>query len=306
MATLSTTAPAATTYSAVPLVGLVGKQAPPFPLYLRTSDNTWVLYHQAQAALDESHLGRLQAEGIGQLFVRDTDRTAYYERVEGSLDQVLLDRNMPLERRADVLFGVAMKVADELMAAPPDKPTVLRAQRMMMATSGLLLRENQGFAAVRRLMQASHGLATHGLTVGFLSMGLARVVLGGDAATLLQAGLAGLLHDVGKVGHEQLDHDPEHAVRGAALLRGLGLPSPVVDAARFHHERHDGSGFPEGRRGPAIPELARVVGMVDTFDKVYSGKTPRVGVFDALRIMAQAYRGCFDDKLALGLVQLFR
>jgi putative nucleotidyltransferase with HDIG domain len=306
MAIASLTQPAPTTYSAVPLVGLVGKHAPSFPLYLRTADNTWVLYHQAQAALDESHLGRLQAEGIGQLFVRDVDRSAYYERVEGALDQVLLDRNMPLERRADVLHGVALRVADELLAAPPDKPTVQRAHKVMMATSGLLLREPQGFAAIRRLMQASHGLATHSLTVGFLSMGLARVVLGGDAGTLLQAGLAGLLHDIGKVGHEKLDHDPEHALRGALLLRGLGLPAPVVDAARFHHERYDGSGFPEGRRGAAIPELARVVGMVDTFDKVYSGKTPRVGVFDALRILAQAYRGCFDDKLALGLVQLFR
>lgn len=129
---------------------------------------------------------------------------------------------------------------------------------------------------------------------------------GGDAGTLTMAGLAGLLHDVGRVGHEDIDHDPEHAERGAALLRSLGLPAPVVDAARSHHECHDGSGFPQGLRDQQIPEMARIVGVVNTFDKVYSAQQPRVGVFDALRILAQAYRGCFHERMAMGLVKLFR
>lgn len=294
------------TYTAVPLVGLVSKDVVPFPLFLRTADNTWVLYHPAAAPLDESHLGRLQAEGCTQLYVRDGDRGMYFARVESSLDRVLLERNMPLERRADVLHGVALAMAADLMAAPPDRAGVQRATRVMLATSGLLLRETQGFQAIRRVLASSKGLAAHSLTVSFLTMGLARIVLGGDASTLMQAGLAGLLHDVGKVGYEELDHDPEHGQRGAAYLRGLGLPPMVVDAARSHHERWDGTGYPQGLRGVEIPDIARVVGLVDTFDKVYSGQQPRVGVFDALRILAQAYRGCFDEKLALGLVKLFR
>lgn len=306
MAAAATRTDSPPTYSAVPLSGLVGKDGVPFPLYLRTADNIWVLYHPAAAALDESHIGRLQAEGNSQLFIRDVDRPAYFQRVEHALDQVLLDRHLPVERRADVLHGVALRMADDLLAAPPDRPGLLRAQRVMGATSGWLLREQQGFAAIRRVMSASHGLASHSLTVGFLAMGLARVLLGGDAGTLLQAGLAGLLHDVGKVGHEDLDHDPEHTTRGADYLKGLGLPAPVVEAARSHHERHDGSGFPAGLQGAAIPELARLVGIVDTFDKIYSTQRPRIGVFDALRILAQAYRGCFDERLALGLVKLFR
>ncbi len=302
----STTTANPTTYTAVPLAGLVGKEPPPFPLYLRTADNTWVLYHAAGAPLDEAHLGRLQAEGMQKLFLRDSDRNAYFARVEQSLDQVLLDRHMPLERRADLLHGVALRVSDALLSGSPDRAGVQRAQKVMMATSGLLLREQNGFAAIRRLMGASQGLVAHSLTVGFLSMGLSRLVAGGDGGTLVLAGLAGLLHDVGKVDYEDLDHDPEHTTRGADILRGLGLPTPIVEAARSHHERFDGTGFPQALKGPEIPELARIVGIVDSFEKVYSTQVPRVGVFDALRILAQAYRGCFDERLALGLVKLFR
>ena len=71
-----------------------------------------------------------------------------------------------------------------------------------------------------------------------------------------------------------------------------------------HHERWDGTGFPSGLRGEEIPPIARVVGLVNTFDKVYTAQRPKIGVFDALRIMAQAYRGCFDSKLTSGLVKL--
>lgn len=305
MPTAASTHPTVETYTAVPLVGLVSTAHVPFPLYLRTADDIWVLYRPEDSLLDEAHLGRLHAEGIEQLFIRDRDRRAYFTRVESSLDQVLLDRHMPLERRADLLFGIATQVAADLMAARPDKPTVQRAQKMMMATSGLLLREPQGFRALRRVMSASGGLPSHSLTVSFLSMGLCRNVLAADAGSLLQAGLAGLLHDVGKVGHEGLDHDPEHAHRGAEYLAGLGLPPAVVEAARAHHERWDGSGFPRALAGEQIPELARIVGLANTFDEVYSAQQPRKGVFDALRILAQAYRGCFDDRFTQGFVKLF-
>lgn len=294
------------TYTAVPLAGLVSRDQVPFPLFLRTANNVWVLYRPSDSLLDESHIGRLHAEGVQQLFIRDQDRAAYFGRVESSLDQVLLDRSMPVERRADLLYGVALRVADDLLDGMPDKPVVQRAQKMMMATSGLLLRETNGFQAIRRLLSSSDSLATHSLTVGFLSMGLARNVLSADAGTLLMAGLGGLLHDIGKVGHEGLDHDPEHTTRGAEYLASLGVQRPVVEAARSHHERCDGSGYPQALKGPQIPELARVVGLANTFDKIYSSQQPRVGIFDALRVLAQAYRGCFDDRLAQGLVKLFR
>ncbi|MFN3244770.1 MAG: HD-GYP domain-containing protein [Planctomycetota bacterium] len=295
-----------TTYTAIPMAGLVGADAVPFPLYLRTASKTWVLYRPADTVLDESHIGRLHAEGVPHLFIQDEHRAHYFQRVEREIDAVLLDKELPLDNRADVLQGVAMMVADELLRAQPDERTVRRAHKVMMATSGLMLRESQGFHALRRVLQAGPGLARHSLTVAFMSMGLARVVLTRDPATLATIGLAGLLHDVGKVGHEDLEHDPEHTTRGADYLRSLNLPAMAVDAALFHHECHDGSGFPRGLRHEEIPEGARIVGLVNLFDKIYSAQEPRVGVFDALRILAQAYRGCFDERMAQGLVKLFR
>lgn len=302
----ATAAPERAFFTPVPFAGLVARTPVPFPLFLRTGEAAWILYRPAGTALDESHLGRLQAEGIAELFVRDADRPAYFQRVEQELDSLLRERHAPVAARAGVLVGVGALVAEELLAAPPTRAAVQRAQKMLLATSGFLLRENQGFAAVRAVLGASPGLAQHSLRTGLLTMGLARLVASADGNLLASAGLAGLLHDVGRVGYEGLEHDPEHALRGAALLAGLGLPAPVVEAARAHHERCDGSGYPFGLRGGQIPELARLVGLVNTFDKVYAAQQPARGVFDTLRVLAQAYRGCFDERCAQGLVRMFR
>lgn len=302
----ATVAPERAPYTPVPFAGLVARTPVPFPLYLRTADDTWVLYRPAGTPLDESHLGRLQAEGIAGLFVRDGDRAAYCERVEHALDSLLRERSAPVEARASVLAGVAALVADELLQGPPTRAAVQRAQKVLFATSGFLLRENQGFTAVRKVLGASPGLAQHSLRTGLLTMGLAKLVLSADGNLLATAGLAGLLHDIGRVGYETIEHDPEHTLRGAALLQGLGLPAPVVEAARAHHERWDGSGYPFGTAGLQIPELARVVGMVNAFDKVYTGGGVRRSVYEALRVLAQAYRGCFDERCAAGLVRMFR
>jgi putative nucleotidyltransferase with HDIG domain len=89
----------------------------------------------------------------------------------------------------------------------------------------------------------------------------------------------GLLHDVGKIGIAEAilhkaaalaDHEMEqmraHPVIGAEILRGVEFLEGALPAVRSHHERWDGSGYPDRLAGPAIPLVARIVNAADTFD----------------------------------------
>lgn len=89
---------------------------------------------------------------------------------------------------------------------------------------------------------------------------------------------AGLLHDIGMVGtpesilHKQGKLTEEeykivkrHADVGAAILEPLTYLGPTVDYVRYHHERLNGSGYPEGLKGDEIPLGAQIVGVVDSF-----------------------------------------
>ena len=288
----------------IPLRGLSGPDPLSFPLYHETGPGCFVLYQPSQREFDYRHEDRLSAEGVEFLYIRESDRQSYSRRIERALDAVLKDRNLSVENRAAILAGVAAAVTSDIFAAVPQEEEVQRARSVMAGAASMVVRDEGAFAAMRRVLTASPDLADHSRSVGILTIGLALRVLGNDPGLLMNAGLAGLLHDVGRIGRDPDEPDHEHTARGYHVLRGLQLPPEICDAAQFHHERFDGSGFPAGLQGEQIPRMARVVGIVNTFHRVY-GESEDEGVFHALRIMAQVYRGCFDPGAARAFVQMF-
>lgn len=124
----------------------------------------------------------------------------------------------------------------------------------------------------------------HSISVALLCQKIADR-LGLDAA---RAHLAGLLHDVGKVGvpdrvllkDTPLSADEwrlmkAHPRLGAAILTPIRLYPDVVGAVLSHHENHDGSGYPYGLVAEEIPPIARVIRVVDSFDAMTSARAYR-------------------------------
>lgn len=105
--------------------------------------------------------------------------------------------------------------------------------------------------------------------------------LGLDDDTCFMLEMSARLHDIGKIGipeaiiakRGKINPDQRalvqtHANIGAELLSQSGLPhiQMAVDVARHHHEKWDGSGYPDGLAMEAIPEVARIVALADSFD----------------------------------------
>ena len=93
--------------------------------------------------------------------------------------------------------------------------------------------------------------------------------------------LAGLLHDIGKIGIRdevltkrglltelEFKHIQQHPVIGHRILAGLQAIAHLLPGVLYHHERYDGSGYPEGLSGDSIPLLARILSVADSFDAI--------------------------------------
>ncbi len=115
------------------------------------------------------------------------------------------------------------------------------------------------------------------------------VMLGFTGQVLDQIRLGGDLHDIGKIGtrdavlnkpgpltHEEFEEIKKHVTEGVEILDPLRKDNPIVlEIVRHHHERMDGSGFPDGLRGEAIPMVARLVSVVDAFDAMTTNRAYR-------------------------------
>lgn len=99
---------------------------------------------------------------------------------------------------------------------------------------------------------------------------------------------AAQMHDIGKIGipdsvlnkvgrltDEEYAKMKSHVVGGSEILKDFTLVDHVVDGTRFHHERYDGRGYPEGLKGEEIPLFARIIGVADAFDAMTSNRVYR-------------------------------
>ena len=113
--------------------------------------------------------------------------------------------------------------------------------------------------------------------------------------------LAGLLHDIGKIGirdsilnkagpltEEEFEHVKTHPLVGERILQPIDELKGIVEYVKHEHERWDGSGYPDGLKGDEIPLGARIIAVADVFDALTS---------------ARAYRGAYKIKPALEMMR---
>lgn len=99
---------------------------------------------------------------------------------------------------------------------------------------------------------------------------------------------AGLLHDVGKIGiadtiinkegkltKQEFEEVKRHPVIGYQILSSIKEPPYLSTGARYHHERYDGKGYPDGLKGEEIPEIARIISVADAYDAMTSNRSYR-------------------------------
>lgn len=145
--------------------------------------------------------------------------------------------------------------------------------------------------------------------------------LGLSTLELRKLALGAQMHDVGKIGvpdriltkpasltSEELAVIREHVERGYEIATGVLALSTVTDAIRFHHERFDGSGYPLGLRGEAIPLHARIVAVADAFDAMTSGRSyqPAVGFEEAQAELLRCSGSQFDPRCVEAFLRAFQ
>jgi putative nucleotidyltransferase with HDIG domain len=187
--------------------------------------------------------------------------------------------------------------------APPDNDFEIEE------TEGIL------FALAQAVEQRDRQTAGHCERLAFIAVAIG-MAMRLERAQLLTLYRGGYLHDVGKVGipdsilfkpgaltQEEWVTMRSHTTRGEEICRHLTSLRPVLPIIRHHHERWDGSGYPDGLRGKQIPLLARIVQVADIYDALISARAykPAFTPHEALRIMQEETDRGWRDPEIIGL-----
>jgi putative two-component system response regulator len=177
--------------------------------------------------------------------------------------------------------------ADDYITKPFDREELRARLQVGLRIVGLQTSQAVAFAFARAVEAKSPYTQGHSqrvqdyaLTVG-ASLGLSR----GEMEILRQGAL---LHDIGKIGipdsilektgplsPEEFEIIKRHPAQGALIVEPMHSMSDVIPLIRWHHERLDGRGYPDGLRGDDIPSVVRLLSVADVYDALSSARPYR-------------------------------
>jgi len=208
----------------------------------------------------------------------------------------------------------------ELMAALGNQAGVaLHRVRLMGEIERLLLDTIRAIAAT---IDAKDGYThRHSERVATLARRIA-LEIGLTADEQQTAELSALLHDVGKIAvpdsilnkpgrltEAEYEEMKKHPLHGARIISNIQSPAvtAVLPGVQYHHERWDGSGYPEGLRGEQIPLLGRLLGVADFFDAMTSARPYRAAssTEEALALLREKSGTHFDARIVEAVLRLY-
>ncbi len=158
----------------------------------------------------------------------------------------------------------------------------------------------------------------HSRRVAQYSLAIAKEI-GMPAEECEKVYFAAMLHDVGKIGipikilqkkgrltDEEFAQIKEHTVVGGEILSSIKESPWLSIGARYHHERYNGEGYPEGLKGEAIPEIARIISVADAYDAMTSNRSYRNAIPQHI-VREELVKGCgtqFDPEFAKVMIHL--
>ena len=160
----------------------------------------------------------------------------------------------------------------------------------------------------------------HSLRVSMYAIKLGEAI-GYNEDQLKDLEMEGLLHDIGKIGVpdvvlnkpgklnvEELKLVRAHTVIGKKIIDEIDESKHVSAVAMYHHERYDGTGYPEGLKGENIPFNARIVAIADAYDAMYSKRIYRDALTKENIILEfERCKGTqFDPKLAEVFIKMIK
>jgi HD-GYP domain-containing protein (c-di-GMP phosphodiesterase class II) len=192
------------------------------------------------------------------------------------------------------------------------------ARRLVEDISDSVSRNPSALISMARIKTADDYTYMHSVAVCAMMVALARQ-LGLDEGQTRSAGLAGLLHDLGKAVMPPLIlnkpgklTEPEfgvmksHPLEGYNMLRhGQKVDAAALDVCLHHHEKVDGSGYPKGLKGDEISLLAKMGAVCDVYDAITSNRPYKLGwdPAESLRKMAEWSKGHFDPAVFQAFVK---
>ena len=255
------------------------------------------------------------------LYVKEEEYPLYNKFFNLTFAPKPLDENEIFLLISDHIYTKASDIMNQLFSDPETLGNLKKSKEVVEDLMQVILSDHFTLRSIMSIAEHDYDTHTHSLNVAIYSLCVG-VALEFSQTLLSQLGHAALLHDLGKskvdtsiinkngqLSSEEFDSIKHHSTFGDTIAQNMGVSDKeVLLGIRHHHEKMDGSGYPDALCGQNIPLLARVVGMCDIFDALTSRRTYKepMSSFEAFTVMKSEMSKHIDMTLFKQMIVMFR
>ncbi len=266
------------------------------------------MHMQEISALPSETFGdRMQQIILG----REKKFLSQHRRADGSLRDVEAFNNVIKVGGKDLVYAIIQDITEQKVAEKKIKSYVKQLETAMQST----------LQAVANVVEAHDPYtAGHEQRVGIIAADIARE-MGWSEEKCHTLQLIGLVHDIGKMSVPaeilskpgrlstiEFELVKTHAEQGSQILKDVDFSLPIAEIIREHHERMDGSGYPQGLKGKEILFEARILAVADVLEAMASHRPYRasLGLEEAINEIETHRVEHFDPDVVDAMLRLFR
>jgi HD-GYP domain-containing protein (c-di-GMP phosphodiesterase class II) len=273
---------------------------PPFDLFIKT-ENVVTAVFRAGAPFDSHQQQCLKAAETDGVYIAAKSLPQYQEYAEQNLQFLMASENIPLRRRAEIVYHVVTGLVEEVFADVPEVPLIERAARVAELIVAFLQKSPGAVCEFLAVAAHDYSAVAHSANVGILSVAMGQQIGIQDRRSLEDLGIGALLHDIGQTRISRRILQKRGALTtaeydlikkapwwGVEILAQSGtIRQDAFIPVMQHQERMDGTGYPVGLRGDDIHVYGRICGVVEAYDAITSRHVYREALdsYPALRTM---------------------
>ncbi|MGE4399914.1 MAG: HD-GYP domain-containing protein [Campylobacterales bacterium] len=287
-------------YIEIPTTVLQADTTNQFNIYLKTQDD-YTLYAAKNITIEKSLLAGLSNVYMKSVYIHESDEAFYRQYLGQNLAKFAKDGKLDRDQKSRLMYDAArgvMKGLFEREDLPAAISDVKGAAEVIMDN---VLHDDKAFLSLVKASSYDYYTYTHCINVAIYSIGIGKFLgLSNDELKALAYGAA--LHDVGKskvdqnilnkqgkLDNDEFNHIKQHAAFGFEILCDTTQEADnrILSAVRHHHEKLDGSGYPDGISGNNISLYAKIVTIADVFDALNTKRCYKdpMSTFDTLMMM---------------------
>lgn len=254
----------------------------PFNLHIQDGFGRMVLYGRKGVVITPELKDSIQRQNR-VFYISGSEVNSFIDYALSNMERIVKDRSVNPRVKSSVIRDVGQKIFQKIEKDGLCEATAEHSRQFTRSITDLIIGSPDAYHGLLTLATQKTYAYDHAANTCTFCILVGQKVWGNDEVALYQFGLGGLLMNIGMTRVEQKILDKpgplstaereaieKHTIVGYEMLKEQQMPQMVLDMVRWHHERADGSGYPDGLGGSQIPMHVQLAAVCDVYDSLTS------------------------------------